>query len=115
MFPYDLVAVTLEQGKFKLPIRALEDKIRGLGVERILREDTATLRLIAENVPHGCDVCSRHRRYNLLRSPRSLAVPFSPLVTRRMIALNRCCATFCSTGALHHFRPFRNRKREASA
>ena len=50
-FPYDLVAVTLEQGKFKLPIRALEDKIRGLGVEWILREDTATLSLIAENVP----------------------------------------------------------------
>ena len=66
-FPYDLVAVTLEQGKFKLPIRALEDKIRGLGVEWILREDTATLSLIAENVPHGCDVCSRHRRYNLYK------------------------------------------------
>src|SRR5262249_23551919 len=28
-------------------------------------EDDATLRLIAENVPHGCDVCSRHRRYHL--------------------------------------------------
>ena len=66
-FPYDLVAVTLEQGKFKLPIRALEDKIRDLGVEWIVREDTATLRLIAENVPHGCDVCSRHRRYNLYK------------------------------------------------
>src|SRR5437870_8401139 len=66
-FPYDLVAVTLEQGKFKLPIRALEDKIRSLGVEWILREDTATLRLIAENVPHGCEVCSRHRRYSLYK------------------------------------------------
>jgi tRNA 2-thiocytidine biosynthesis protein TtcA len=66
-FPYDLVAVTLEQGKFKLPIRVLEDKIRSLGVDWILREDTATLRLIAENVPHGCDVCSRHRRYNLYK------------------------------------------------
>ena len=28
-FPYELVAVTLEQGKFKLPIRALEEK--GIG------------------------------------------------------------------------------------
>src|SRR5215472_6408092 len=64
-FPYDLVAITLEQGKFKLPIAALEEKIRALGVEWIIREDTATLRLIAENVPHGCDVCSRHRRYHL--------------------------------------------------
>src|SRR5437870_2662864 len=59
-FPYDLVAVTLEQGKFKLPVMALEEKIRALGVEWIVREDTATLGLIAENVPHGCDVCSRH-------------------------------------------------------
>jgi tRNA 2-thiocytidine biosynthesis protein TtcA len=64
-FPYELVAVTLEQGKFKLPIGALEEKIRGLGVEWIIREDDRTLRLIAENVPHGCDVCSRHRRYHL--------------------------------------------------
>jgi tRNA 2-thiocytidine biosynthesis protein TtcA len=66
-FPYDVVAITLEQGKFKLPIAALEEKIRALGVEWIVREDTATLRLIAENVPHGCDVCSRHRRYNLYK------------------------------------------------
>src|SRR5262250_3363120 len=64
-FPYDLVAVTLEQGKFKLPIAALEEEIRRLGVEWVVREDPATLRLIAENVPHGCDVCSRHRRYHL--------------------------------------------------
>ena len=64
-FPYDLLAITLEQGKFKLPIAALEEKIRGLGVEWVVREDTATLQLIANNVPHGCDVCSRHRRYHL--------------------------------------------------
>ena len=44
-----------------------EEKIRALNVEWILREDTATLRLIAENVTHGCDVCSRHRRYNLYK------------------------------------------------
>lgn len=66
-FPYELIAVTLEQGKFKLPIFALEEKIRALGVEWIIREDEATLRLISENVPHGCDVCSRHRRYNLYK------------------------------------------------
>jgi tRNA 2-thiocytidine biosynthesis protein TtcA len=64
-FPYELIAITLEQGKFKLPIGALDEKIRQLGVEWIIREDPATLRLIAENVPHGCDVCSRHRRYHL--------------------------------------------------
>src|SRR5207245_8072574 len=46
-FPYELIAVTLEQGKFKLPIAALENEIRSLGVEWVIREDTATLRLIA--------------------------------------------------------------------
>jgi len=66
-FPYDLVAVTVEQGKFKLPIAVLAEKIRGLGVEWIVREDTRTLQLIADNAPHGCDVCSRHRRYNLYK------------------------------------------------
>jgi tRNA 2-thiocytidine biosynthesis protein TtcA len=66
-FPYDLVAVTLEQGKFKLPIRALEEKIRSLDVEWILREDAATLKLVADKVPHGCDVCSRNRRSNLYK------------------------------------------------
>src|ERR1044071_5308200 len=64
-FPYEIIALTVDQGKFKLPVLALEEKIRSLGVEWIVREDTATLRLIAEDVPHGCDVCSRHRRYHL--------------------------------------------------
>jgi tRNA 2-thiocytidine biosynthesis protein TtcA len=66
-FPYEMVAITLEQGKFKLPIQMLGDKIQALGVDWILREDTAMLRLIADNVPHGCDVCSRHRRYGLYK------------------------------------------------
>jgi tRNA 2-thiocytidine biosynthesis protein TtcA len=66
-FSYELIAVTLEQGKFKLPVLALQEKIQRLGVEWIVREDAATLRLIVENVPHGCDVCSRHRRYNLYK------------------------------------------------
>src|SRR5215472_4198146 len=66
-FPYDLVAITLEQGKFKLPVAALGEKIRTLGVEWIVREDRATLDLIANDIPHGCDVCSRHRRYHLYR------------------------------------------------
>src|SRR5262245_14830225 len=64
-FPYELVAVTLEQAKFKLPVDALAEKISALGVEWIVREDRATLDLIANSVPHGCDVCSRHRRYHL--------------------------------------------------
>src|SRR5947208_15706376 len=52
-FPYELVAVTLEQGKFKLPVVALEDKIRALGVDWLFLDDTATLRLVAATVLHG--------------------------------------------------------------
>jgi tRNA 2-thiocytidine biosynthesis protein TtcA len=61
-FPYEIVAVTVEQGKFKAPIRMLEAQIRELGVPWEVREEPATLRLVADGVAHGCDVCSRHRR-----------------------------------------------------
>ena len=74
-FPYELIAITVEQGKFKLPIRLLEDKIRALGIEWVLREDAATLKLIADDVPHGCDVCSRHRRYHLYQIASELGCP----------------------------------------
>jgi tRNA 2-thiocytidine biosynthesis protein TtcA len=66
-FPYELVAVTVEQGKFKAPIRTLEREIAALGVEWVLRDDAATLDLVAGGVAHGCDVCSRHRRRSLYR------------------------------------------------
>jgi tRNA 2-thiocytidine biosynthesis protein TtcA len=63
--PYDLIAVTVEQGKFTSPIAPLRDHIEALGVQWILREDAATLRLVRDAVAHGCDVCSRHRRRSL--------------------------------------------------
>lgn len=65
--PYDLVAVTVEQGKFKAPIRALESRIADLGVPWVLADDRRTLRLVRDRVLHGCDVCSRHRRGMLYR------------------------------------------------
>src|SRR5262245_239562 len=66
-FPYDVVAVTVEQGKFTSPVRALEEAIERLGVSWILRDEPATLRLVRDGVAHGCDVCSRHRRRALYR------------------------------------------------
>ncbi|HVQ76859.1 MAG TPA: ATP-binding protein [Candidatus Binatia bacterium] len=66
-FSCELVAVTLEQGKFKAPIGRLERQVRDLGVDWVLREDQPTLRLVARGVDHGCDVCSRHRRSALYR------------------------------------------------
>ena len=61
-FSYDLVAVTVEQGKFTSAIGALEAQIRRLGVEWVVRDEPATLTLVRDGVVHGCDVCSRHRR-----------------------------------------------------
>ena len=59
---YDVVAVTVEQGKFTAPVRALAPEIERLGIPWVLREEPATLRLVRDGVAHGCDVCSRHRR-----------------------------------------------------
>src|SRR5687768_5203179 len=67
-FPYELVAITIEQGKFKAAIEGLERQIRKLGVEWIVRDDRTTLDLVAKGVVHGCDVCSRHRRRALYRA-----------------------------------------------
>jgi tRNA 2-thiocytidine biosynthesis protein TtcA len=61
-FPFDLVAVTIEQGKFTAPVRTLQPEIERLGVPWVLRDEPATLRLVRDGVAHGCDVCSRHRR-----------------------------------------------------
>jgi tRNA 2-thiocytidine biosynthesis protein TtcA len=66
-FPYELVAVTVEQGKFTTPIRAIEEAIRALGVPWVLHEERRTLRLVAGGIAHGCDLCSRHRRGALYR------------------------------------------------
>jgi tRNA 2-thiocytidine biosynthesis protein TtcA len=66
-FPYEVVALTIEQGKFKAPITALRAQVERLGIKWIIREDPATLRLVAAGVVHGCDVCSRHRRSALYR------------------------------------------------
>jgi tRNA 2-thiocytidine biosynthesis protein TtcA len=73
-FPYDLVAVTIQQGKFTAPIRGIEDQIRRLGVEWVVREDRTTLELVADGVSHGCDVCSRHRRRALYHLVGELGV-----------------------------------------
>jgi tRNA 2-thiocytidine biosynthesis protein TtcA len=66
-FSYEVLAVTVQQGKFKSSIRGLEASVRQLGVEWVVRDDEATLELVAGGVVHGCDVCSRHRRRALYR------------------------------------------------
>ena len=71
-FAYDVVAVTVDQGKFTMSIGRLEHEIRSLGVDWTLVEDRTTLRLVRDGVTHGCDVCSRHRRRALYRAVADL-------------------------------------------
>lgn len=70
--PYELVAVTVEQGKFTTTVRGLAEHIRHLGVEWVVRDDPPTLRLVTAGIAHGCDVCSRHRRGSLYRAAAEL-------------------------------------------
>jgi len=71
-FPYELVAVTVEQGKFTADIGAIEDSIAALGVAWKLIEEPRTIGLVDSGVPHGCDVCSRNRRGALYRIAEEL-------------------------------------------
>jgi len=71
-FAYELIAVTIEQGKFKSSIETLGPRLRELGVEWVRRGDPSTLALVAGGVAHGCDVCSRHRRRALYQVVREL-------------------------------------------
>ena len=66
-FSYEVLAVTIEQGKFKQSIEALRPIIEQLGVPWVVREDPRTIALVRDGVFHGCDVCSRHRRRALYR------------------------------------------------
>src|SRR5947207_11416649 len=66
-FRYEVVAVTIQQGKFTQDIDALAPQITRLGVRWVVRDEPATLDLVRDGVAHGCDVCSRHRRPTLYR------------------------------------------------
>jgi tRNA 2-thiocytidine biosynthesis protein TtcA len=61
-FAYDVVAVTVQQGKFVGAIDALAPLMRALDISWVVRDEPATLALVRDGVGHGCDVCSRHRR-----------------------------------------------------
>lgn len=66
-FSYELVAVTVEQGKFTSPIEVIGDSLEAIGVRWVLRPEPRTLQLVEDGIEHGCDVCSRHRRGGLYR------------------------------------------------
>jgi tRNA 2-thiocytidine biosynthesis protein TtcA len=69
---FELVAVTIQQGKFTAPVAVLAPQLERLGVRWIVCDDSATLGLVRAGVAHGCDVCSRHRRRALYEAAADL-------------------------------------------
>ena len=71
-FSYNVIAVTIEQGKFTTPIKSIEESLTTIGVPWVLRQEPRTLKLVADGLEHGCDVCSRHRRGALYQAASDL-------------------------------------------
>ena len=71
-FPYEVIAVTMDQGKFTAPITPLGKVFRDLGIRWVLRRESRTLGLVDDGVEHGCDVCSRYRRAALYETAAEL-------------------------------------------
>ena len=61
-FRFDIVPVTVDQGKFTQPIREINFPFASLGLDWELRSDSRTQALLDDGFEHGCDVCSRNRR-----------------------------------------------------
>jgi len=66
-FSYEVIAVTVEQGKFTAPIERIGESLAAIGVPWVLRQEPRTLQLVSDGAAHGCDVCSRYRRGALYR------------------------------------------------
>ena len=59
---FSVCAFTVEQGKFLRPIEPLAEYLKQRGVAWTYYRDASSLRLLAEQPEHGCDLCSRYRR-----------------------------------------------------
>ena len=59
---FELRAFTIDQGKFMGPLDGLGQHLAEIGVPWRLVEDKPSVRLVEEEVEHGCDLCSRYRR-----------------------------------------------------
>lgn len=65
-------AFTIEQGKFLDPLEPLKQHLAELGVEWTLYSDPPSQRLVRNQVPHGCDICSRYRRRAVYETVRKM-------------------------------------------
>jgi tRNA 2-thiocytidine biosynthesis protein TtcA len=76
---FEVAAFTIQQGKFLGPLDGLRSHLAALEVAWEVVEDKPSVRLVRENVVHGCDICSRYRRravYDLARRMKWNVIAF---------------------------------------
>ncbi len=86
---FTVCAFTIEQGKFLEPIQPMAEYLRKHGVDWTYIEDAPSIRLLAEQPGHGCDVCSRFRRRAVYQVARSLGA--------NVIAFGHTADDFCES------------------
>lgn len=69
---FELIAFTIEQGKFMTSLDAMRQHMQGLDVPWHVVEDAPSVRLVEEGIVHGCDICSRYRRRAVYETARNL-------------------------------------------
>ncbi len=69
---FSVQAFTIDQGKFLAPVAPFRAWMQEHGVQWTCRADNPSLRLLAEQPGHGCDLCSRFRRRAVYALAREL-------------------------------------------
>lgn len=86
---FTVCAFTIEQGKFLAPIEPFGEFLKARGVDWTYRVDQPSIRLLAEQPGHGCDMCSRFRRRAVYEICRELGA--------NAIALGHTADDFCES------------------
>lgn len=69
---FELIAFTIQQGKFLGTLDSVQAHCAELGVPYNLIEDRPSIRMVEQGIAHGCDVCSRYRRRAVYQAVRNL-------------------------------------------
>jgi len=84
---FSVCAFTVEQGKFLRPIEPLGLYLKERGIDWTYFRDAPSLRLLADQPEHGCDLCSRYRRRAVYEIARDLGA--------NVIAFGHTADDFC--------------------
>jgi tRNA 2-thiocytidine biosynthesis protein TtcA len=84
---FDVLAFTVEQGKFTRPIEPLAEYMKAREVPWTYYRDEASFQLLEEQPDHGCDLCSRYRRRAVYQIAAELGA--------NVVALGHTADDFC--------------------